>query len=85
MRNVSDKSCIENKNTYFMFNNFFFLFPANRAVYEVMWNDIVEPERPQMIVGRMRIACWTPKATNTHSECVIRSSFSLQRCLHDGA
>ena len=23
MRNISDKSCRENKNTYFMFNNFF--------------------------------------------------------------
>jgi hypothetical protein len=24
MRNVSDKSCKENQNTHFMFNNFFF-------------------------------------------------------------
>jgi len=23
MRNVSDKSCTENQNTHFMFNNFF--------------------------------------------------------------
>jgi hypothetical protein len=30
MRNVSDKKCIENLNTHFMFNNF---FPTNRAVY----------------------------------------------------
>ena len=28
-----------------MLNNF---FPENRAVYEIMWKNIVEPERPQM-------------------------------------
>jgi hypothetical protein len=33
MRNVSDKSCTENQNTHFMFNN---IFPQNRAVYEIM-------------------------------------------------
>jgi len=36
-----------------------------------MWKNIVEPEEPQMKIRRMRIACWTPKATNTHSEYVI--------------
>jgi len=35
MKNVSDKSCRENQNTYFMFN-FFFIF-ENRAVYEIKW------------------------------------------------
>ena len=34
MRNVSDKSCRENQNTYFAFNN---LSSENRAVYEIMW------------------------------------------------
>jgi hypothetical protein len=34
MKNISDKSCTENQNTHFVFNNFFFL---NRAVYEIMW------------------------------------------------
>jgi hypothetical protein len=27
MRNVSDKSCIENENTHFVFSNFFFFPP----------------------------------------------------------
>jgi len=31
----------------------------------------VEPDMPQMRVSRMRIACWIPKATNTHSDYVI--------------
>lgn len=33
MRNVSDKSCRENENTHFPFNN----FSKNRTVYETMW------------------------------------------------
>ena len=30
----------------FIFNNFF--FPENRTIYEIMWKNIVEPDRPQM-------------------------------------
>ena len=35
MRNVSDKSCRENQDTHFVFNNKF-LFKKNRAVCEIM-------------------------------------------------
>jgi len=45
-----------------------FFFLETRAVYEIMWKNTVQPDRPQMTVWRMRIACWIPKATNTHSE-----------------
>jgi hypothetical protein len=27
----------------------FFLFPGNRAVYEVKWKNFVQPDRPQML------------------------------------
>jgi len=27
-----------------------------------MWQNIVEPERPQMTNRRIRILCWIPKA-----------------------
>jgi hypothetical protein len=47
-----------------------------------MWKNIVEPERPQMTVQHTHIACWIPKATNTHSEYVILISFPLQQWLH---
>ena len=67
-RNVPNKST-ENQYTHFVFNNFFFF--DNRAVYEIMWKNVVEPEGPQMTTRRMRIACWVPKATNTQSEYVI--------------
>jgi len=55
MRNISDKSCRENQNTYFMLNNTFF---ENRTVYEIMWKNIVKRDRPQMTIWRMHIACW---------------------------
>jgi len=38
----------------------------NRAVYEIMWRNIVEPDRPQMTVRRMRIACCITVTTDTH-------------------
>jgi len=31
---------------------------------------IVERARPHMTIWRMRIACWIPKATNTHTQVV---------------
>ena len=50
-------------------------FSENRAVYEIMWNNIVQPDRPQMTIWRMRLVCWITKATNGHSEYVILTAF----------
>jgi hypothetical protein len=66
MRNVSDKSCRGNQNTYLTFNNPIFFF-ENRAVYEIMWKNIMEPEKPQMTVWPMRFVCWITRATHTLS------------------
>jgi len=33
-----------------------------------MWKNIVEVCGPQRTIWHMRIVCWMPKATNTHSE-----------------
>jgi len=45
------------------------LFFENPAVYEIMWGkNMVEPDRSQMIIWRMRVACWIPNATNTHTQ-----------------
>jgi len=76
MRNVSDESCRENQNTHFMFNNSIF---ENRAVYETMVKNIVEPGRPQITIRRMRIVCWITKATNTPSEYVVIIAFPRQQ------
>jgi len=42
-----------------------------------MWKNIVEPDR------RVRIACWIPKATNTHLEYVIFIALQLQQLLQE--
>jgi hypothetical protein len=62
-----------------MFNNSLF---ENRAVYEIMWKNVVERGRPRMTIWRMRIACWIPKATDIHLEYVILIAFPLQQWLH---
>jgi len=46
MRDVSDKSCKENQNTFFMFNNYF-----PKIVYEIMWKNMEGPDRQQIIQG----------------------------------
>jgi hypothetical protein len=70
------------QNTQFMFNNFP-PPPENRVVYEIMWKNMVEPDRPQ--IRRMRVACWICKATNIHSQYVTLIAFPLQRWLHERA
>jgi len=78
MRNVA-----ENQNTHFVFSNLF--FPENRDVYDIVWKNIVNPNRPQMTIWHMRIACYIPKSTNTPSEYVILIAFPLQQWLHQSA
>jgi len=36
-----------------------------------------------MTIWSMRIACWAPKTTNTHSQHVVLTDFPLQKCLHE--
>jgi hypothetical protein len=47
-------------------------------MYEIMWINMVEPGRPQMI-WPMRIACCRPIDTNTHTEYVIPFAFPLEQ------
>jgi len=57
-------------------------FFFNRAVYEITWENTVQPDRPQTI-WRMRFAYWTPNSTYTHGEYVILTTFPLQQGLHE--
>jgi hypothetical protein len=52
----------------------------NHALCEGMWENILEQGRPPMTMWLMCIACWIPKATDTHLEHVILLAFPL----HDG-
>jgi len=80
MRNVSDKISLEIQNTHFMFNNFLFL--KNPAVCEIMLKNIAQPDMSHMAIWRMRIACWIPKAKDTHSEYAILITFPQQTWMH---
>jgi hypothetical protein len=82
MKNVSDKVCKENINTYFMLNHFFFLkiVPFMRR-----WKNMVQPDRPQMTIWRKYIACWIPKATNTNLEYITPTFFLRQQLLNKSA
>ena len=60
-------------------------FFKNSTIYEIMWKNIVELDRPQMTVWHMCIACWIPKTANTHSEYVVLTAFPLQQWLHERA
>jgi len=48
-------------------------------MYEITWKNSVEWGRPQMTICHMRIVCWIPKATNTHTEYIILIAFPLQK------
>ena len=69
MRNLSEKSCTENQNTHFVFNNFF--RKSCRLGDNV--EKIVERGRPQIAIWC--ISFWISKATCTHSEYVILYCF----------
>jgi len=48
------------------------MFFENR---EIMWKNMEEPDRPQMTIWRMRIACWIPKSTS--ADVTICNSYSF--------
>jgi hypothetical protein len=73
MRNVLDKSCRENQNTF----RVHYLFFENRAVYEKTYKNIVGPSGPQVKIRRMRTECWICKATNTLSQYAILIAFPV--------
>ena len=74
-KNVFDNICTENRNTHIMFSIFLF---ENHAVYRIMWKNTVEQGTTQMTKWHIHIACWIPKATNTHTGYVILIAFPLQ-------
>jgi hypothetical protein len=47
MRNVTDKSCRDNQKTHFGFNK---IFPKIMLFYEIMWKNMVQPDRLQMTI-----------------------------------
>ena len=62
MRNVLNKIFRENENTHFVFNT----FSENRAIYETMSKNLVEPQRRQKR-WRLRMAYWMSKSTRAQA------------------
>ena len=73
----------EIKTHIFLLNNFFFF--ENHAVCEKTWKNVVESDRQQVAMWRMRFALWIPKTKYTHSEYVMLIAFPLQQRLHERA
>ena len=48
----------------FVFNS---VFPESRAVYEIMWRNMVESDRQQMAIRRMRFLRLMTKDTHTNT------------------
>jgi hypothetical protein len=68
MENASDKSVEKIKTPILYAITFFF---ENRAIYEVMRKNAVQPDGSQMAIWRMGILCWIPKSTNTSTKYVL--------------
>ena len=56
-----------------MFNKFVF---ENHTFCDIMWKNVVQPDRLQMTAWTTCITCQITKATNTHSEYVILTKIS---------
>jgi hypothetical protein len=71
MRNVSDKICRENQNTYFVFSNFF-------RKWRRLWENVNKWIRARQAKddNMAHAHCyWILKATKTHSEYVVLIAF----------
>ena len=47
-------------------------------MYDRMWKNTVQPDRTQITIWHVCIACWVTKDGNIHSEYVKLIAFSLQ-------
>ena len=79
MRNILDKRCRETKKKKkkpFYIQQF---LSENRALYEILWQNIVQPWWLQMTILRMRIASRIPNATNTLKYVIL--TYLLTYCM----
>ena len=80
-RNVAGKTRKENQNKHFMLYNNFFPRKSCRMENYGRARQAADDNTKR----RMRIACWIPKATNTHSQHAILIAFPLQQWLQERA
>jgi hypothetical protein len=75
MRKMFQTKVVEKIKTHISCSITFF----NRAIYEIMWKNILEPDMPQMTIRPMRIAYWITEATNAQSEYVALTASSRRQ------
>ena len=66
MRTLSD-GFVKKIKTYILCSVIFFFFRKSYSLRENV-EKFVESGRPQMTIWRMRIACWIPEVTETHTQ-----------------
>jgi len=83
MKNASDKCCRENRNTHFMFSNYF--FPRKSCLLRENVEDccVAGESTNGNTTRRMRFAWRITKATDTRSEYVTRIAFPRQQWLRE--
>jgi hypothetical protein len=56
-------------------------FSKNRVVYEIMWKNMVEPDKAteDNIIRRMRITCWITTAIDRRPEYLLLIAFPRQQ------
>jgi hypothetical protein len=75
---------VEKTKTYILYS---LTFSKNRAVFEIMWMNMVETDRPQTTIkcGTCDFKWWITKATNKHSGYVIFIAFTRQQWFRERA
>ena len=63
------QTVVEKIETHSLSSVIFFI--RKLAGYEIMWENMVQPDKPQMTVFGMHFPSWVRKATNTHSKYII--------------
>jgi hypothetical protein len=74
---------VEKIKTHILCSVIFFF--GNRAVYEIVWKNIVERDRPQIENAVHAHCTLVPTIIATHSECVIFIAITLQQWLRERA
>jgi hypothetical protein len=82
MRNVCNKSCIENQTTVLcpVTPSLSFFFVKNHTTYEMMWEKkTARQTTDDNITQCTHFACWRTKATGTSSEYTMLIAFPRQQ------
>ena len=76
---------MEKLKTHILCSITFIFSPENRAVYEIMWKNVVARQVIDDNMAQAHCMLDTLGYKNTHTGCVIFIAFLLQQWLHERA